>query len=393
MKVISINRDSKYVEDVLGLHNYCFDTDKEVTRQNFEKIFLDNETEILGIVEDGALKSSMIVNDYRMYWNDQTVRMGGIGGVTTFPEARESHLVEKMITAALKKMKSKEMVFSLLAPFSYAFYRKYGWEWGMSHFQYKIPVQDFLNFEGVGYSMQQVTFDDIEGLMHVYRACYQALNGAVNRSRQNWVYRIEMSQKSKVYAYCAKDCDGSIKAYIFYSTQDGVFKVSEMGYDSMTAKKQLLRFIYVHRAQVDTVELSLDEGDRILCLFRNQHQKIELKPGLMVRVVDVEMALQCFFSDLTAPLAFTIKVNDVYADWNNGTFSVKADCNGVSVTRFEDKTADVSCTIQVFSQILFGYLSIEEADRLELLQYEEPGIIRILNCYFKKRITGIKDSF
>lgn len=63
------------------------------------------------------LQGAVVINDFNIFWHGMNVKMGGICGVSTYPEARGKYAVAKLIGESLKIMHNKYQVFSLISPF------------------------------------------------------------------------------------------------------------------------------------------------------------------------------------------------------------------------------------------------------------------------------------
>jgi predicted acetyltransferase len=393
MEIKKIVSDGNYLDDYSKLLIYCFGLTEEDVRFEMNHIFKDAETVIFGAFDLDKLKSSLIINDYTMFWNGTTVRMGGIGNVASFPEARQDHLVEKLLMHSLEKMHDLKMMFSLLGPFSYSFYRKYGWEWGMNQLKYEVGIMDFEHFRPGNYTTRPLTEDDTESLMTVYDKSYSIYNGPLNRTKSHWAVQVARNKKDNNYSYGVIDQENQLAGYITYELKDHIFKVKEIAYTSLEVKEHIFFFIFIHRAQVDTVKINLPDNDPFLSMLNNQRQKVTLSPGMMVRVVDVEQTLLSLNYPSDERIQFSIKIDDFYAPWNNTTFLVDSNEAGIKVTKGEDIVADIQCSIQTFSQIAFGFKSFMEADQLALLKYSNRNVLAALDKIKTKRNTYIADFF
>ena len=83
------------------------------------------------------------------------VTMGGVGGVATLPEHRRKGAIRVCMDAALKKMYADGDVFSVLYPFSRAYYRQFGYEDGASMVRWTMPFAS-MKLPEVGGTMQLI---------------------------------------------------------------------------------------------------------------------------------------------------------------------------------------------------------------------------------------------
>src|SRR4051794_31966949 len=123
---IKLLNENDYLE-TLRLSEYAFQyrVPEEKIPSSLEKL---KSHKLLGIREGSALAAKLHIIPLAVHMNDDVWKMGGIAGVATFPEYRRSGYVKLLIIEALTQMKQDGQIVSLLAPFDFSFYRKFGWE-------------------------------------------------------------------------------------------------------------------------------------------------------------------------------------------------------------------------------------------------------------------------
>lgn len=97
--------------------------------------------------EDGIMAACMADHDYRVWFDGQIVRMGGIGGVATLPEYREHGAIRSMFRPVLDAAYERGEVFSVLYPFSHVFYRKFGYDMFFDAHRYEIEPHALQKFQ------------------------------------------------------------------------------------------------------------------------------------------------------------------------------------------------------------------------------------------------------
>src|SRR5699024_8661840 len=86
------------------------------------------------------------------YIHGHSISMGGISSVATWPEYRRQGMVKHLLKHVLTYMKQHGQTISFLHPFSFAFYRQYGWEYTFTEKKYAIPLKNLKrNWEVNGY--------------------------------------------------------------------------------------------------------------------------------------------------------------------------------------------------------------------------------------------------
>src|SRR5690554_6599849 len=111
---------------IRDLWTYCFDDTPEFIDFFFNSCYLPSNTLIAE--EDNRIQSSLQLLPYRMRLRGREVPVYYIVGVGTWPEDRGQGLVKNLLLYADSLMKERGYDISILLPFQYDFYRKYGWE-------------------------------------------------------------------------------------------------------------------------------------------------------------------------------------------------------------------------------------------------------------------------
>lgn len=390
------NVSNKYSESIKHICTYCFQIPPGYA-EFFEKNIFSSEN-CLGCFDGDKLAGLLYIHPYDMFFWRKSVPMGGIGLVSTLPEYRHRHCASNLLVKSVEIMKDRGYIFSALGPFSYAFYRKYGWELAFNAKKYSIPI-DELKGLGVGNGVfHPLTLNDIDAMARVYERHYSRYNGAINRDKKNWEIKIKELERNQAYGYgCSRQVNG-LDGYILYSIKEGTFNIEEIAYDSLETKLELLRFVYYHSAQVNKVSWRAPIDDNTVLLLDNPRIEQKIEAGMMIRVIDVKKALEAYVYPLVYKGSFTIKVEDEYAPWNNGIFKVSI---GEGTAMVEDLVnspnndilIDIECNIQTFSQIVLGYIGLKEAVELGQIAAHNCALLDDLEVIFKKRATHMTDAF
>lgn len=321
-------------------------------------------------------------------------KVGGIGDVASPPEMRRKGYIGEILKNILKEMKDKGMVFSALWPFSYPFYRKYGWEITSSFKKYKIKP-DFLKFadnEKTG-EFIKIDINDFDKLEPIYKNFYQKYDLEFKRDKQWWQEMVFKRGKKENYIYVWKD-KGKIQGYIIYNIiKSGKnfwnrdMSVREMFALDFKAYKQLLRFLYYHDSQVENINIFVPAGDSLVKYISDPRlEEHNYEPGTMFRLVDIKG----FFNKINYPdnlnLSINFTVKDNYADWNNGNYTLEiTDGKGECKDNLNINSVDFIIDINRLAQLATGFLSVDDAIYLNLLDVRNDKIIGDLKYILPER--------
>ncbi|MFY9425570.1 MAG: GNAT family N-acetyltransferase [Caldicoprobacterales bacterium] len=381
----------EYKESIKHVLNYCFSGVSGIGESFVNETYTYENC--LGCFDEDKLVGLLYIYPYDMHFYGNTVPMGGIGVVSTLPEYRYYRCASNMLIKSVEIMKDRGYAFSALAPFSYAFYRKYGWELGFNSKRNIIPVNSFKDLGTGKGQFRPLTLEDIDSINQVYRNFYVKYNGSIDRDKDNWKSRLKRIGENRNYGYSFSRQENGLNGYIFFSIESGVFYIHEMVYDSIETKLELFRFIYNHNAQVREVNWKAPLDDNTMLLLDNPRIEQKIEPGMMIRVVDVARVLRSYKYPALYKGGFTINITDKWAPWNNGTFKLIIDQGTAEVNKIEDDTADISCDINVFSQVALGYTGIEEAIEIGKITVHNLKAAEDMKTIFKEHVTYMTDGF
>lgn len=308
--------------------------------------------------DDDVLTAAIQMLPYSIVIGGAPLDMGGIAMVSSMPEGRHGGRIASLLRKSLEIMKERGQSVSMLGPFSFEFYRKYGWEHGFDRLDYEVPIEHIKPFSKRNGTIKPASGHDIDALNEIYLTYAIRHNGCTVRDRTIWtdfVMDDPFSDEYKRYTYIWYYDDGRPGGYIIYIIRDGKMSIHEMIYEDIEALQGLLWFIYAHEAQISAFTWSTATDDLLRALLPNPRINAKIVSGMMFRVVDVEKALQGRgYSDGVIE-DFTIRIDDPNAPWNEGPWLIHVEDGHAEVSRSE--AASLSCNIQTFSQMFLGYLS------------------------------------
>ena len=122
--------------------------------------------------------------------------MAGIGYVASYPEYRGEGGISAIMKEMLADLAKQKVALSYLAPFSYPFYRQYGYEQTFEQAEYTIKTEDWPRVKRVPGTIKRVSWaDGKEVIKDVYLENQRAHSGGV--IRETWWLDYTLNRASK----------------------------------------------------------------------------------------------------------------------------------------------------------------------------------------------------
>lgn len=389
--------EKKDMEAAKSLWRYAFESQEPFCSWYFENVVAPEN--LLGIFMEDDLAASLQLNPYRLWLNGNSFDTSYVVGVITAPAYRHRGLTKELMAAAIGEMNRKNHGVSILMPFDTSFYSTYGWELCYSQLRYEIPMDMLKNFGATQGNFTPVHGkDDVNALQGIYESYLKDYQGYVQRTPKDWAILIQDLHHDGGYGYILMDETGTPAGYILYFLKDGTLNIRELAYCSHWAKKSLIHFVYRHKSQITKAAWPAPVGDLDFLFLRDTIKPtptntIRILPFMAGRVVNVKSALEnCRYPKDTL-LSFTLQISDIYGPWNHGIFSVMIQDGIPCVQETEDMEPDLSCSINVFSRLFFGAISLEQALFMEEALLHNPLLSDDLKRIFQQKNNFINEYF
>lgn len=384
--------------DALKILSIAFRWSKDFSGEKEEpgKFYGGYETWRATFDDEGKMCSALELTPFKIKYDGNTVNMAGVGGVISLPEERNKGYVRKLFEYCFKEMRENKQWFSFLYPFSNEYYRKFGYEASLSKIKYTIPLNSFKVFKNTGKVKMYLPGDDSSHIKFMYDKFTEEKNLAVLRNEGLWNRHIgEDPYKNILYTYVWYDKENNPMGYITFKCQKrqdfgADMCVKELIWLSTEAITGIFSFLggfipnYKNFVWETTEDYKLN-----LILTEPANIKTEVFTSGMNRIVDIEEVLKlkkCPKGE--GVLAF--EVHDDFLGWNNGIFVVSWNKDDVKVEK-KDCTPDLSCSIQVMTQLLTGYTSPEDYMFSDNLRINKN--IDLILSYFSKKKLYLNESF
>ena len=320
------------------------------------------------ISKAGTHMSSGVLSFRTLHFAGREIPCGGIGGINTAPEYRRGGLVREIIGEMAAECDRRSIPLTVLHPFSFAYYRSFGFERVADHRVLEFPITA-LNFVP--------RYPDLVRCMgdtHNQELC-EVYNTFAKGGRHLMFGRAPehfptTDEKKKVYL--SYDKEGRPNGYLILEIEN-FFSVNRMvsvnlhihELISLTdeAMDKLFGFIRMFEGEMETVKMEnismIPEVE--LRLRHYMHTKISILPDIMVRINDIKG----FFEAIPYPDeagCFTFKTAEPpRSPWSgekiNGVWRVTYRDGKATVEKLPDNTEDYDfyADIASLAQLVFAY--------------------------------------
>ena len=175
---------------------------------------------------------------------------------------------------------------------------------------------------------------------------------------------------------------GGVEGYLIYEQRAGgeepprTLRVSELVARTPAARSALISFAAAYHPSEYKASLSTPRGEPLHPFLRDSHVEARLRPGLMLRLVDVEGALGWLKREPAAPLV--LEVSDDVIPANAGEYTV----GDGGATRGAEAGERVKLDVRQLARLYAGYLPARQLAWHGLLEPGSQRALEILESLF-----------
>ena len=338
----------------------------------------------------GRVVSCLTLLHTRLSFHGTEIPMGGIRHVATHPEEQNRGYAGELVRDSLQRMSAQGMPLSVLFPFSFRYYRKFGYELGGNHCHFWcrpncIPAYTERRLT------RRATPEDLEPLFDYCARRAAARTCSLPRHPLHW-QALAGDPRVRLTLYG----EGVMEGYLVTEeTRDSyggrVMKVLEVAASSRRAWRALLGTLA--QAQVESIEWNASAEDlqasgllRSAAPLREGFKPraiVTVRPMFQIRVTNVAEALQARAAGFpVGPYRLALRIQDDLIRDNNDPVALHATGSGVTVRRARPSDPYLKLDVRSFSQVFCGYLSIADAVSQELAQASSPAALETAELLF-----------
>ena len=296
----------------------------------------------------------------RVRFDGHVVGMTGVGGVATLPQHRRKGAIRACMNAALADMREKGDVFSVLYPFSRAYYRQFGYEDGASVNVWTVKLSAIRLPDAGGTIRLILPGEDMACVHQVYEACAKNWNLSFETCRCLKELEKRSWMKEKRYLYVWFDETGAPGGLMLFSKVNRVMdcrmefgKENLMLFRDARALSAMLSFAKTFAADYDSIRFTVPQGVRVQSLIAEGNDaQCETCYNCMARLVNVPRALE--LCRTAGEGGIVIGVKDDILPENSGAWRVAFNPDGENTVEKTDAAPDVEMPVGELTQLLLG---------------------------------------
>jgi len=343
------------------------------------------------VVVDGKVVSCLTIIPAAIQIGAARVAMGGIGNVSTLPEAQNRGHATALIKDTLRVLRAWGLCTSVLFPFSFSFYRKFGYELGGNQCQYWSRPRNIPAFSERRYC-REARVDDLPACATLYAQHTSIRSCGLVRDEERWRHLLANGSRTRVYDR------QSPEGYLIYSEEidahgQKVLRVMELVAGSPESGRGLIGFLAA--SDGDNVEWSTTPADLwalgLMCPVAPLREGYmprgiaTVRPMFQFRVIDLLQAIKARSSEMARlDGELSLVIQDELDPDNTKPLAMSCRGGTVQLVRGHRTQHCLEANIRVFSQIYCGYLTPTEAVSQGLAAVRSDETLRIADQIFRK---------
>jgi predicted acetyltransferase len=301
------------------------------------------------------------------FFGGVSVPMIGIAAVGIAPEHRGKRTATRLMQAALREIRERDIPISSLYPATLPLYRSTGYEHAGYRFDIHIPAKSLiLKSREDGLEVRRITPRDEATVREVYRRRAVNNNGTLDRSDFIW-HRVKQPRGSTATGYLVIDpATSRVEGYTYYLQKESgmphdiahspySLHLTDLVALTPAAGRRLWQFLANHRSMIHEIVFQGTPDDPILKLLPDRLYSARLLDHWMVRIVDVKGALLARGYPSAAAAEVHLDVHDDLFPDNSGRYVLEVLDGRAKIT--SGGRGDIILNIRGLASLYTGHLS------------------------------------
>lgn len=366
----------------------CFDDTPAFQDWFFANRYAPDRT--LAYREGEEIVANVQMIPYTVRLRNKTMESLFIVGAATMPEARGNGRMGTLMRQAFAAMRERGVGLSHLYPFQYDFYRRHGFEVCCARLNYCASPQQlqasFWMREELASDLDILVLSpelvDIRALMRIYDAAMQRYDGHVVRDESAWQLRLQDHALEQDACVCLAYAKGEPCGYsLFARKQNALALIESLCIDERDLANILLALCDAY-PDVRSLEWSTPPDDGLFYRMRDSRGGVRLEPHDMIRLVDIERAINGLECSAEAP-PLVFEVRDAWAPWNAGVWELSTQSARMRLRRTDAPPA-YRMDVRTLAQLASGYIDACKSGIQCLRKNQSSLDLQPFAVYFKK---------
>lgn len=334
------------------------------------------EDEVWGAYDDdGTCMATVMTPEYESWYFGKTVTCVGIGGVATLPEYRRRGAVREIFSELFRQAPKREWAISYLYPFSFDYYRQFGYEMLFKKHKMVFPMKALAKFPRNS-DAKLYTFRNPEmkkDILEIYNAFAKTRRTMFLRDEDTHAYSDDpYASKQWTYVHYSGDTPDALATIRLEN--DGL-TIRELCYLSREALCAMLGFLRAFDGQAAELRFIDLPDTRDLDAVIGEYVDVEYSSEAsgMGRILLLEKLLK-EAGYPAEPGHFRLRCDDTL-DWNRGVWDVSYGSGQVQVTKLPyDSEYDIAASVQSLARLMLcGGYTAESASYLPDVDVKNAG--------------------
>jgi len=345
---------------------------------------------------DGKIVSSLISAPSLAIFGTDNISLASVGSVATLPEYRRRGCAAAMMEHVVKTLYEHGQILSALWPFSFAYYRKFGWELGSETRTYHIPIE-IASSIGNSNETRPALATDIPAISNLSNRLAEHYNCISRRDSEWWdlqqvIREFKLDEKDDIPneepVIWVHEKGGEIEGYcVFELSKDEngepAVKVYELTAETKCTRNSLIARMAMADTKAQKIIFDAPADDTLLAEIENPRSvECKVSPGFQFRVINPKAAIESLSIDPNIQGKLTFEISDPVL----GKISFTAEAENGRIITSRNKRDGISMSIQTFSQIFSGYLRPIKAAHIGKVEPSFGTDIEFLESLIPKRL-------
>ncbi|MFT8411023.1 MAG: GNAT family N-acetyltransferase [Schleiferilactobacillus perolens] len=345
---------------------YAFNRKNTPQRQRFFSQLYQN-SHAYGVRNDNLLESGFLSIPFTTQIDDDRFKASGISYVSSYPEVSGHGNIGKMMEKAFSDYWESGVVLSYLAPFSFPFYRRFGYEEVFDRVHYRLKNIDVPRMKPIDEDkirIERHSFNDALPLLsNFYDQHPNSRKGGIERSNW-WNNYLAVKHDHWEVALCYRG--DLLDGYMVYQREQNVaFRIQELFYHSHSTLQSLLAFAAKHASAYQMFDYVSGDPEPRPDIFPDPHIKrslsIQIEAYMMARIVNLQRFFDQYHVSKNTRDDFVLNVHDDFIPANEGVWQISIANGTIQATKSDENTINaIEITVQDLTKIMFGYRSASQ---------------------------------